>query len=485
MSRRRRVALALLIVLAALLLALVILVPRFVNLDAYRPEITARAEQQLGRPVEIGPLKLSLLPGLEVRADGFAVGNPVGFPPGDLMRAERVEVDLDAGALWHRRILIKSLTLERPVFRLLANSTGRWNFENPAPASAGVLKTAGHPERPSSTLGIISTVKLDDGEVTFARVSASGSVSPPSVDIRGVSTEFQRVDLSRLGSSPASSLPAGAWTTQAVAWSGEPAAAPLAATGTFQAQSLRVGVLEAAHLKSQVEVENRRIRFRNLDFDFCSGHGTGDFAVDWGGSSLRYTADLQFRNVDMASLLAAFPGARGKMTGKLSGALSLTGEASRSTEPLAGQQGRGVVTVRDGRLPTLELNKNLLQLANWIRGAPLRGDPSSFSSLSADLEIGGGRISSRHVVLSGPVVNIDAHGSLTLAGAGELNYEGTADIAAQQNAFTSILGGLLGQKVTAGKLSFPFGLEGTVAHPRFVLKSPAALRRLPGFEPGP
>ena len=68
-------------------------------------------------------------------------------------------------------------------------------------------------------------------------------------------------------------------------------------------------------------------------------------------------------------------------------------------------------------------------------------------------------------------VDADGSGSLTLAGEGSLNYEGTARLAAQKNALSQVLANISGATFADGKLSYPFAIGGTLKNPLFRLKS--------------
>jgi hypothetical protein len=87
------------------------------------------------------------------------------------------------------------------------------------------------------------------------------------------------------------------------------------------------------------------------------------------------------------------------------------------------------------------------------------------------LNIANGRISSNNISIIGNGVDIDAAGSMAIAGQGNLDYNGNAHITAEKNALTNVLAGLSGASFDNGKLSFPFGLGGSFSEPRFTLKS--------------
>jgi hypothetical protein len=176
----------------------------------------------------------------------------------------------------------------------------------------------------------------------------------------------------------------------------------------------------------------------------------------------------------VAKLLDAFPDARGKMTGTLEGTVKLDGEVSHSPDPLAGIRGSGQMTIRNGTLPSLQLNKDLLELARLAKMGPASGDPGSFSSIAMDFTIANNRINTTKATIVGNGVDVDGSGSLALAGEGSLDYQGVAKVAASQNALTSIVGDISGATVAGGKMAFPFNLAGTLQNPMFTLKSGGA-----------
>jgi len=171
--------------------------------------------------------------------------------------------------------------------------------------------------------------------------------------------------------------------------------------------------------------------------------------------------------VDVAHLLAAFPQARGKMTGKMGGTMKFAGEIEHSRDPLAGVHGAGCLTVRNGQAPSLKLNANVMKLARLNDLGPAAQNPDSFSSISADLEMANQRISSRQINIVGYGVNAQCSGSLNVTGAGSLDYRGVAEILAKQGFFTNTMARLSGATSKNRRLSFPFRVTGTIDNPQF------------------
>ena len=169
----------------------------------------------------------------------------------------------------------------------------------------------------------------------------------------------------------------------------------------------------------------------------------------------------------MGQLLAAFRSAHGKMTGTMEGDLRLAGELEHTLHPLARVHGTGHVTVRNGQVPSLRLNENLMKLARFNDLGPAKQDPSSFSFISTDLELADQRISSRAIDVDGYGVDVDGSGSVSASGSGDLNYQGVAQIVGKQGFVTNIVGRMSGATLRNGKLSFPFRVGGTIESPIF------------------
>jgi hypothetical protein len=476
MSKGKKVLLGVIIVLVVLLVGIAVIIPLLINIDRYRPQVAARIREQTGKPVQIGRLSLSIFPSVSIRVDDFVLGNPEGFPNGQFVKARQILAVVDAGALWRRQVVITSLELDDPVLNLLQDARGRWNFENP-PKPRGSKPDSGN--GPSSfTLGVISKVRIQGGQLSAANLIGAGRIGPAYFQSRDVSIELEQVDLGGFVGTPAAALGplspvlnlqhlSGFGPT--LLFAAGPQSRPVA-QGTLSAAELRFGMLRATSVKSKLRMFPKQVFFDDLSFDLYDGHASGDLSFDFAGRNPRYATNARLASVNVSKLLEAFPEAQGKMTGKMEGQIKLAGEVTHSSDPLAGITGTGGVSVRNGQLPSLQLNKNLMLLARLTNLGPAAGDPSSFSLISADLNIGQDRIASRKITVVGNGVDVDGAGSMSLAGAGNLDYVGVAKVAAQANSVSNLLAGLAGSAMSEGKLSFPFSITGTLSSPRFALK---------------
>lgn len=473
-SRREKV----LIVIAVFVFVVVIgifIIPRLVNANRYRPEVAAYLEAKTGKPVHIGHLELTLFPHLAIQIDNFSMGNPKGFPAGDFLKTQRIYALFKASALWNRRIVVESLIVENPTIHILSDANGKWNFENPPKKNVASAKKADPPSESSFVMGEISKITINNGQVTMANLLPSGMMGPTYFDGQGISCTFKNVNVSALTSPQVSSgqtsasVPQSQGSTGIVPEKDNPATA--VAHGTFQANSLLFGAFRATDVNSQVRLFPKQAYLNNLTLKFAGGSAKANAAFDFSQPNLLYHVQTTFQKVDVAQMLKPFPSARGKMTGTMKGNLNLSGEATHSSNPLSGLQGTGEVNVRNGKLPSLQLNKNLLYLVRMAGIGSSKGEPDAFSLISADLNFLNQHLVSHKIRIVSNDVNVEASGNVALTGSNQLNYTGIARVPAQQSGLTNVLATLSGATYSNGKLIFPFLLKGTVNNPSFKLRS--------------
>ncbi|MGD9286773.1 MAG: AsmA family protein [Desulfobacterales bacterium] len=132
-------------ILVVLLIAAVALAMTFgitINLDGFRSQVDAAATKALGRDVTIAgsvELVVSFQPGLEVR--GVRIGNPKGWPQGDLARAERVRGEIDIIPLLGGKVQVGEIRADGVLLSLETTDVGEKNWEfnisgRPQPAEA-------------------------------------------------------------------------------------------------------------------------------------------------------------------------------------------------------------------------------------------------------------------------------------------------------------------------------------------------------------
>jgi len=432
---RQRTGLIVVGIAAVLLLAVIFVGPALIRVDRYRPQMISFLQEKTGKQVEIGRVALTFFP-LSIHIDDFGVKNPPIFPRGYVVQVARIDAELSVGALLHRQVVIKSLVLKDPVLNMTSDPDGPWNFENPqAQASQNTFP-----------LGVISRVQIQRGQLIASNLLPSDAAGPIFFEAHQISCDLEQVNLMGII---------------------DPASSSTDAQGSLKAGHLRLGWVEVRNLKSTLRLESRRVSFGDVKADIYGGSAAGDLTFDLLGKNVNFKTNARLNGINVAQLLAAFPNGGGKMTGKMEGDVKLAGEIMHSLRPLAGIHGAGHVTVRNGQVPSLKLNANLMKLAHFNDLGPAKNDPSAFNLITTDLELDNQRISSRVIDIDGYGVDVDGSGSVSVSGSDQLNYRGLAEITTKESFFINTVARLSGATLKDGKLQFPFRIGGTINNPVF------------------
>ena len=432
---RRKTGLVVIGVTAALLLVLIFVLPALIQVDRYRPRVIAFLQETTGKQVEIGRLALTLFP-LAVHIENFGVKNPPIFPRGYVVQVAHIDAELGIAALLHRQVVVKSLVLVDPVLNITSDPDGPWNFENPqAQASRNALP-----------LGVISRVQIKRAQLIASNLLPSDAAGPIFFEAHDIYCDLKDVNLVGIINPSSSSLDG---------------------QGSLKAGLLRFGSVEARNLESALRLEARHVFFTDVTAEIYGGKATGDLTFDFLAKNVKFKANARLKGVNVAQLLAAFPNGGGKMTGNMEGDIKLEGEIAHSLRPLAGMRGTGHVIVRNGQVPSLRLNANLMKLAHFNDLGPAKDDPSAFNLIATDLELDNGRLSSRVIDIDGYGVDVDGSGSVSVSGSDELNYRGLAEITTKEGFLTNTVARFSGASLKDGKLQFPFRITGTIDSPIF------------------
>ena len=165
----------LLVGLIVLVLALVVLGAAallLVDANHFRPQIQASLGKALGREVSIGTLHMSVWTG-SLEADQVRIGDAPAFGRQPFVSARSLDLGVKLWPLLvHRELHVTSLTLDKPVVRLLQNRKGDWNFAGlggaPAPTENGASG--------ASTGLTVDRLRISDGRIELTRMAGDRKV---------------------------------------------------------------------------------------------------------------------------------------------------------------------------------------------------------------------------------------------------------------------------------------------------------------------
>ena len=117
-------------VLFVLLVAALLIIPRFVDVQKLKPEIEKQVTAATGRPFTLGgDLSLSLFPWAGLSFSDLHLGNPPGFKEKDMLVLESFEVRVKLLPLISKEIQVKRFIMKEPRIVLERRKDGRANWE--------------------------------------------------------------------------------------------------------------------------------------------------------------------------------------------------------------------------------------------------------------------------------------------------------------------------------------------------------------------
>lgn len=156
-------------IVIAVLLLIVILVPLFINVDSFRPDLEKKLSAALNRNVQIGKLDASILSG-GASASQITIADDPAFNKGPFLRASSVKVGVELMPLiFHKQLKVTSITVQKPEITLLKNAAGKWNY-----STLGAAKQQAGTEPAGKSAPEISVAKFEIADGTVRVGHSSG-----------------------------------------------------------------------------------------------------------------------------------------------------------------------------------------------------------------------------------------------------------------------------------------------------------------------
>ncbi len=237
-------------ILAALAVALAAVV-LFIDLDRYKPRLEAAASEALGLEVRIrGNVHLLLFPPIGVAADGLKVARDGN----DVLRTERVRVDLNVLPLLLGRIRLRNVEVTRPVLSLRRTSRGPFDFERYLYRPVRYARNA-----LPGTFDRIGRVSVSEGMISY-------SGRDPAFLVRG-----EGLDL----------------TIRDIAFQGPPVEElfrNISFTGTVTATGAAIGNTEFSGISFPISASNGNFEISPIAFTAMGGTGGGSVWINLSAS---------------------------------------------------------------------------------------------------------------------------------------------------------------------------------------------------------
>src|SRR5579864_2412159 len=154
-------------IVVAVIIVVILLIPLFINVDNFRPDVEKKLGEALGRQVHIGKISASIFSG-GAEADNISISDDPAFSKDPFLQASSLKIGLKLIPLiFSREFKVTSLTISNPDIRLLTNSAGKWNYSSLGNSAQGA------PAQPSTSNSEFSVEKLEiqNGKIRVAQTT--------------------------------------------------------------------------------------------------------------------------------------------------------------------------------------------------------------------------------------------------------------------------------------------------------------------------
>jgi len=194
------------VAIAIFVVAVLLVIPFVINANKIRPVLERQLTAQLGRRVQFGDLRFSVLSRSLVASD-IQIADDPAFSSSPFLTAKELRIGVSlAPLIFSHQINLLGLEIESPQISLMRASSGMWNFSSVGHAATGT--ETGNPKSslPSLPGFSIGRIRIEDGRVMIATLPPHGD---PSVYDR---LNFSARDVSFASQFPfelSANLPAG------------------------------------------------------------------------------------------------------------------------------------------------------------------------------------------------------------------------------------------------------------------------------------
>jgi AsmA protein len=163
------------VLIALLAVAAVLLLPNFITLDQFKPQILEQFSKATGREIAIGgPIGFTVWPVLGLQLSDISVGNPEGAADPIMLSAKGLGVGVSLKSLLDHKLDIQKIYLSGAQINLSQSAKGKANWEfTPKDKKDTTAPAEGEGNAKANDFQIkdinIQSVEISDTDISFAR----------------------------------------------------------------------------------------------------------------------------------------------------------------------------------------------------------------------------------------------------------------------------------------------------------------------------
>jgi uncharacterized protein involved in outer membrane biogenesis len=471
----------------ALLTAAVLVLPAFVDLGRFKSTYLPLVEETLHRRIDVGEVRLSLVPAPSIKLSKLKVSSMPAFPADSFFAAQEVQLRLKLWSLLRGRFEITELVLDNPVFTLQKQSNGSSSDGDLASKKAPlntrheISKLPKQQDSASAALIIPDRLRIKDGQLnivtagrTPVRIHGIGlfmeefSSEKPfpyraTFDYPGLKTVTLTGQLDYQEEQATLTLKENRLTVQNLTL-------PLEGNISNLASAPRFDLLLADENIDARPVMQILALFGLAPPDTeISGPMGLRIAVSGPSTNLMTQIQGQFKNVKLYDKRA--------IKGNLNGAVSLRLPVGGGSDLIQHLRGAGQLSAREGELTNADLIKKVQRATGLIGFSQHeRREATTFETLDTEFTLVNGVVDFKRIYLLNPQLELNGGGTMTL-GRQALNIGMEATLSPQPSAKASRGRTSEFFKNRRGRLVVPLTVTGDAENPAVNIDSGKLARR--------
>ena len=178
----------------AALLTLLLVVPHFVDLGLFKATYLPLVEDALGRRIDVGEVHLRLVPTPSIQISKLRVSDSQSYADNTFFAAHQVQLKLKFLPLLRGRFEVTELVLDKPIFNLLKQADGSFNYADiagkktpAAPRREVRKKTDGGKKVEAIPLALPSRMSIREGQMNLVTKGQT------PVNIKGIELTLQEM----------------------------------------------------------------------------------------------------------------------------------------------------------------------------------------------------------------------------------------------------------------------------------------------------
>jgi len=184
--------------LAILGIAAVLIVPKIIDVQKYKPLLLEKVSEATGRKVSLdGDLSLSIFPWVGVAFSDFRLGNPEGFGAKDFLVVKSFEAHVKLMPLLSREVQVDSFILDGPEIYLVKKKNGSANWEGLGSSNKPKGEKKDETTKDEQAGSGLKSIEVANFTIRDARVKYIDQQKGISKEVSGLTLQLADVNLER------------------------------------------------------------------------------------------------------------------------------------------------------------------------------------------------------------------------------------------------------------------------------------------------